>query len=203
MHAVLESSPPTPLSNGVNSVQQIANAYLSTVLGPAYRVGQSILRQGQWHCRVLCQRPDLQRTPIVGSITVDAKTGQVNPLTADQLRDLREAGAVQAAQARGELARDEDGYILRYHARIKATVWISDQTDLKVGATGGFFLPLDPPVWRFAIDFHLADVYLNPLGVIDVNAQTGQVISITNDQLQNIRGCVRAAQRDQTLAAAA
>lgn len=200
MHAILQS-PPTALGNG--TVQQIANAYLSTMVGPAYSVGQSVLRQGQWHYRVLCQRPDLQRTPIVGSITVDAKTGQVNPLTADQVRDLREASAVQAAQARGELARDEEGYILRYHARIKATVWISDQTDLKVGATGGVFLPLDPPVWRFAIDFHLADTYLNPLGVIDVNAQTGQVIPVTTDLLHNIRGCVRAAQRHQTLAAAA
>ena len=200
MHAILQS-PPTALGNG--TVQQIANAYLSTMVGPAYRVGQSVLRQGQWHYRVLCQRPDLQRTPIVGSITVDAKTGQVNPLTADQVRDLREASAVQAAQARGELARDEEGYILRYHARIKATVWISDQTDLKVGATGGVFLPLDPPVWRFAIDFHLADTYLNPLGVIDVNAQTGQVIPVRTDLLHNIRGCVRAAQRHQTLAAAA
>ena len=202
MHAILQS-PPTALGNGTTTVQQIANAYLSTMVGPAYRVGQSVLRQGQWHYRVLCQRPDLQRTPIVGSITVDAKTGQVNPLTADQVRDLREASAVQAAQARGELARDEEGYILRYHARIKATVWISDQTDLKVGATGGVFLPLDPPVWRFAIDFHLADTYLNPLGVIDVNAQTGQVIPVTTDLLHNIRGCVRAAQRHQTLAAAA
>ncbi len=200
MHAILQS-PPTALGNG--TVQQIANAYLSTMVGPAYSVGQSVLRQGQWHYRVLCQRPALQRTTIVGSITVDAKTGQVNPLTADQVRDLREAGAVQAAQARGELARDEEGYILRYHARIKATVWISDQTDLKVGATGGVFLPLDPPVWRFAIDFHLADTYLNPLGVIDVNAQTGQVIPGTTDLLHNIRGCVRAAQRHQTLAAAA
>ena len=202
MHAILQS-PPTALGNGTTTVQQIANAYLSTMVGPAYSVGQSVLRQGQWHYRVLCQRPDLQRTPIVGSITVDAKTGQVNPLTADQVRDLREAGAVQAAQARGELARDEEGYILRYHARIKATVWISDQTDLKVGATGGVFLPLDPLVWRFAIDFHLADTYLNPLGVIDVNAQTGQVIPVTTDLLHNIRGCVRAAQRHQTLAAAA
>ena len=200
MHAILQS-PPTALGNG--TVQQIANAYLSTMVGPAYRVGQSVLRQGQWHYRVLCQRPDLQRTPIVGSITVDAKTGQVNPLTADQVRDLREASAVQAAQARGELARDEEGYILRYHARIKATVWISDETDLKVGATGGVFLPLDPPIWRFAIDFHLAETYLNPLGVIDVNAQTGQVIPVTTDLLHNIRGCVRAAQRHQTLAAAA
>ena len=145
----------------------------------------------------------MQRTPIVGSVIVDATTGQVRPLTADQLRDLREAGAVQAAQARGELARDKDGYVLRYHARIKASVWISDRTDLKVGTTGGVFLAIEPPMWRFAIDFHLTDIYLDPLDVIDVDAQTGQIIPLTDAQLQNIRGCIRAAQRYQTLAAAA
>ncbi|MFZ4661885.1 MAG: hypothetical protein ACOYNY_33050 [Caldilineaceae bacterium] len=203
MHATLESPSSSMVVSSASAAQRIAAMYLSTTLSPAFKVGQSILRQGQWHCRVLCQRADMQRTPMVGSVTVDAKTGQVNPLTTDQLRDLREAGAVQAAQARRELARDEDNYVLRYHARIKATVWISDQTDLKVGATGGVFLPLDPPLWRFAIDFHLTDIYLNPLGVIDVNAQTGQVIPLTTDQLQHIRGCVRAAQRNQTLAAAA
>lgn len=203
MHAILDAQSSPTFVDTASAAQRVATAYLNTTLGPAYRVGQSVLRQGQWHCRVLCQRTDMQRIPVVGSITIDAKTGQVNPLTADQLREMHEAGAVQAAQARSELARDEDHYILRYHARIKATVWISDQTDLKVGATGGVFLPLDPPVWRFAIDFHLADLHLNPLGVIDVNAQTGQVIPLTSDQLQHIRGCVRAAQRDQTLAAAA
>jgi hypothetical protein len=148
---------------------------------------------------VICHRADMSRTPAVGVVSVAPATGQVHELTAEQIRNLREAGAVQAAQARGELARDEQGYVLRYHARIKASVWISDRVDLKVGASGGAFLPLDPPVWRFSIDFHLEDRQLDPLGVIDVNAKTGQVIPLTNKQLQTIRGCVRAAKQHAAL----
>jgi hypothetical protein len=127
----------------------------------------------------------------------------VVPLTDEQLRTVKEAGAVQAAQARGELARDEQGYVLRSHARIKASVWISDRVDLKVGATGGAFLPLDPPVWRFAIDCQLADRHLDPLGVINVNAKTGQVVPLSDEQLEAIRECVRAAKQLPALAPAA
>jgi hypothetical protein len=112
---------------------------------------------------------------------------------------MREAGPVQAAQARRELARTEDGYVMRYQARILASVWISDRVDLKVGANGGVFLPLTPPVWRFSISFK----HLEPLGVIDVDAQTGQVAPLTHKQLQAIRGCVRAAKQYQKLATAA
>jgi hypothetical protein len=176
--------------------------YLTHALGVEYGPGHSEHRNGCWCFMILCRRNDMNRTPAVGVITVDAATGQVVPLTDEQLRNVKEAGAVQAAQARGELARNEQGYVVRAHARIKASVWISDQVDLKVGATGGAFLPLDPPVWRFAIDCQLEDVHLDPLGVIDVNAKTGQVVPLTDEQLEAIRGCVRAAKQLPALAPA-
>lgn len=80
----------------------------------------------------------MKRIPAVGAIAVDAISGQIEALTDDQLRNMREAGAVQATQGRRELARDENGYILRRHARIKANNWISDRVGLKVGAEGGY-----------------------------------------------------------------
>jgi hypothetical protein len=179
------------------------NRYLTQRLGAAYSAGHSYLRDGRWCFMVSYQPADLSHALAVGVVTVDVATGRVNELTEDQLRNLRETGVVQAAQARGELARDEQGYVLRSHARIKASVWISDRVDLKVGANGGIFLPLDPPVWRFSIDFHLEDTHLDPLGVIDVDAKTGQVVPLTNEQIQAIRGCVRAVKQFQALAPAA
>ncbi|MEZ4713569.1 MAG: hypothetical protein R3A44_40655 [Caldilineaceae bacterium] len=116
---------------------------------------------------------------------------------------MKEAVAVQAAQERGELARDERGYIVRFHARIKANSWISNRIDLKVGATGGILIPVEPPIWRFSIQLHAQEAELNALDVIDVNAQTGQVIPLTKQQLELIRGGVRALRRHQELAAAA
>lgn len=169
--------------------------YITAKLGPEYTISHSALRDGQWLFTIQCRRSDMRRQPMVGIITVDATTGRLQEITEEKLCDLREAGAVQAAQERRELARDAAGYVLRYHARIKATVWISDRVDLKVGASGGVFVPLPQPRWRFAIDFHLVDLHLDHLGVLDVDAQTGQVIPLTEEQLQHIREGVCAAKR--------
>jgi hypothetical protein len=188
-------------TTAVNEVEARRNAdiYLTNQVGLAYGTGHGYLRDSRWCFMVTCRNHTQNHTAVVGVISVDAATGQVNQLTGEQIRNLQEAGAVQTAQARGELARDEQGYVLRYHARIKASVWISDRIDLKVGANGGAFLPLDPPVWRFSIDLTLADEHLEPLGVIDVDATTGQVIPLTTEQLQLIRECVRAAKQRPAL----
>jgi hypothetical protein len=184
-------------ATAVNEVEARRNAdvYLTNWLGLAYGTGHGYLRVGRWCFMVTCRHPAQNRPAVIGVMAVDATTGQVNPLTGEQIRNLQEAGAVQAAQVHGELARDEQGYVLRYHARIKASVWISDRIDLKVGANGGVFLPLEPPLWRFSIDLTLADEQLEPLGVIDVDATTGQVVPLTSEQLQLIRECVRAAKQ--------
>jgi len=175
-------------------------AYLAQVLGPQYSTGPSHLRQGRLCFMVKCRREDMHRQPAVGAIAVDLTTGQVEELTAEQLRDMREMAAVQAAQERKTFAKDNQGYILRQHARIKASVWLGNQIDLKVGASGGAFLPMAPPRWRFSIDFHQDERHLEPLGIIDVDAQTGQVMPLTAEQILTIQECVRAAQRLQPLA---
>lgn len=186
-----------------SQAQVSAHTYLATTLGPTYTAGHHYLRNGRWCFMVISQANNLPRPPVVGVITVDATTGQVYPLTVEHIRDMHEASAVQAAQAPRELARDKQGYLLRYQARIKASVWISDRVDLKVGANGGAFLPLNPPVWRFSIALTRGEQHLDPLGVIDVDATTGQVCPLTDEQLQAIRGCVRAAKQRSALAPAA
>lgn len=174
--------------------------YLATALGPTYQAGRAHQRTGgRLSFVVLCQREDMQRVPAVGFISVETRKGQVEALSADRLREMQEAGAVQAAQSRNELARDEEGYVLRQHARIKANVWISDRVGLKVRATGGIFVPLDPPLWRFSIYYHDC----GPLAVLNVNAQTGEIDAVTDAQLQAIREDVRALKQLQLLATAA
>lgn len=177
----------------------VVEQYLANMLGTAYHAGRGQLRNGAWVFTVTNQRTDMKRIPAVGAIAVDAISGQIEALTGDQIRNMREAGAVQAAQERRELARDENGYVLRRHARIKANNWISDRVGLKVGAEGGLFIPSEPPVWRFAICYHA----LGPLAVLDVNAQTGQVTPLSDEQLQAIQENVCAIKRFQTQAPAA
>ena len=184
-------------------VRAMVDRYLADTMGPEYGAGPCRLQNGRMYFRIKCKRNDMHRTPIVGGIAFNLETGQIAELTSDQIRNFRESSEVQAAHDRRELARGEDGFVLRLQARIKASVWISDRVDLKVSAKGGVLLPLDTPVWRFSICFHLAEIHLEPLGVIEVNAQTGEVIPLPEVQLQIIRESVNAAIRTQKLATAA
>ena len=190
--------------NGVESaIRQNVEQYLQTVMGANYSLGQASTLAGASSFMVLCAYDGLTRPVAVGAISLDPVTNQVQELTHDQMRNMREAGETQIAQTRGEIARDQDGYILHYHARIQATVWISDRTDLKVGASDGVFLPLERPVWRFSIFYTLGAERLEPLGTIDVDAQTGQVDSLKDSQIEALLGDLRALKQHQPLAAAA
>lgn len=111
---------------------------------------------------------------------------------------MSEAGAVQAAQERRELARDEAGYILRRHARIKANCWLSDHVGMKIGAEGGHLLTQqEPPIWRFSVVCHLRNLDVCSLGTIDVDAINGQVMPLPETQIQTIQEAVSAAVRYQ------
>lgn len=180
-----------------------ANSYLHLALDNTYVATAGQLNDGYWLFPVKWRGDSALSFIMVGSIAVEVNSHRVIKLTGDQLQDLREAGPVQIAQRRGELARSTDGYLLRYHARIKASLWISNRIDLKVGAEGGVLLPLENPIWRFSIYYRTVDYNLTPLGILNVDAQSGQVIPLTDPQLQSIQECVRAAKRHQALAPAA
>ncbi|MBV7326649.1 hypothetical protein KFU94_00015 [Chloroflexi bacterium TSY] len=131
-------------------VRATIDTYLTKAMGPEYRTGQvRSSEDGRWGFTVLCQRDDMSRTPAVGTLWADPTTGQIEVLNDEQLREMREAGAVQAAQAHNELAKDENGYVLRRYARIQANVWISDRVGLKIKASGGTFVRSDPPELPF------------------------------------------------------
>lgn len=181
----------------------LVDRYLADTMGPAYGAGPCRLQNGRMYFRIKCKRNDMHRAPIVGGIAFDLETGQIAELPSEQICNFRESSEVQAAHDRRELARGEDGFVLRLQARIKASVWISDRVDLKVSAKGGVFLPLDTPIWRFSLCFHREAIHLELLGVIDVNAQTGEVIPLPEVQLQSIRESVNAALRAQKQATAA
>lgn len=175
----------------------IVDQYLANRLGPTYHAGRGQLRNDAWVFTVTNQRADMKRIPAVGAIAVDAVSGQVEALTDDQIRNMREAGAVQAAQERRELARNEDGYILRRHAWIKASSWLSNYVGMKIGAENGQFIDQEPPTWRFSIVCYLRNLETCSFGAIDVDAITGQVTPLPEPQIQTIQEAVSAAVRYQ------
>ncbi|MEZ4663221.1 MAG: hypothetical protein R2911_37220 [Caldilineaceae bacterium] len=117
-----------------------------------------------------------------------------------RFKDMQEAGPVQVAQKQGDFARDTNGFILRYQARIKASIWVSNRTDLKVSAKGGRFIQLDPPIWRFSVCYQAANMDMHELDVIDIDALSGCVYPLNDQQLQTIVERVRAYRQHQVFA---
>ena len=174
------------------AAQGAVEAYLMAGLGAAYKASAGSFRQDRWDFLIRCQRADLQQPCIVGRVAFDAQTGVVIALTPDQIREIRECTEWEAARVRGELARTADGYVSRHQARRLVRRWLDQHLAMKFGASDGLFIFLNPPLWQFSIHFHLQDLHLAPLGVIDVDAQTGAVKPLADDQLDNLRERVRA-----------
>lgn len=184
------------LEGTVEEVQARADDYVAEVLGQTYFTKNGELQEDGWYFTVKCHREDMKRTPAVGYLIV-CEDGQVKHLSEDYIREMKEAAETQAAKERGEeFARDEDGHVLRRHARIKAGSWLANYVDHKIGARGGIFIPIEPPIWRFSVCDFLRDSEPYPLDVIDVNAVTGEVYKPTQDQINIIiRGVCAARKR--------
>lgn len=169
----------------IENASTIADEYLADTFGKTYFAYECSESDDGYHFRVACTREDMPRKVAVGGVTV-FRSGDVKTLSEDQIRDMVEAAETQAAQRRKEFARDKDEYVLRYHARIKASIWLSKNVDAKNGASGGVFIPTDPPIWRFIVQDFVLDSEDRPLGMVDVNALTGEVLELDEEEIEII-----------------
>ena len=166
-------------------IQAVVDKYLADVLGSEYTGDMPTRSYERLSFLIQCNRPDVNQPCMVGRVSVNADG--VMPLSDEQIREIRECTAWEAARIRGKLARAADGYLLRHQARRLASQWLDTEISMKFGATGGVFIPLDPPVWQFSISFDLQNVHLEPLGVVDVNALTGDVTPLGDHQIKIIQ----------------
>jgi hypothetical protein len=169
-----------------------ASGYVAQSVGKSFHVDEPRFfeQSNLWSFFIQRHLPELNRPVVVGRIQVDARTGEVIPLTADEILDMQERALVLAARGRGDkLAYSADGFIVAYQAKIKASVYVSDQIAFFAGADGRpTWIAGDPPVWRVATVLRLRDRgKVADLGVVDVDACTGEVIPLTNSELQTRR----------------
>lgn len=185
--------------------QQLADQYLAETFSPDFRATHGFYGNRRWFFLIQYQRAtDGQPIGVGTKLVVDLEQGRIVPLTDEQIGEIREAPAIQAAQIQGELARGPDGYLLRYQAKLIATAYLREHLSLHYSATGGLFVPLPKALWQFAIRCHLGrSGDFAPLGLIDVDARTGAVIPLPPAHLQQIRSRVDAIVNHRTLATAA
>jgi len=173
------------------------NEYLTKTLGLEYTSGTSIDSPIATAVHIRCQRADLPALAIVGRLQLETETSQVIPLSSEEIREIHECTAWYAARRRGELARDENGYILRQQGRRLASQWLDDHLSMKFYASGGLFIPIEHPLWQYNIVFKLKNLKIEPIGLIEVNAYSGEIEPIHSEQLQNIRERTHAIIRHQ------
>ncbi len=185
------------------SLRKMVNTYLADFLGRDYTFGSSVVGGNELFVYICYTGTTQKHRPVVGRLQVDAQTATIQPLDEEEAREVRECAAWEKAREKGLLARDEAGYLLRNQARRLARQWISDRLTMNFSATGGLFVPLDPPLWQFSVAFQMGDIELEPLATIDVHAQTGAIQPLSLTQLHTIKERVHAIVRYQALAAAA
>jgi hypothetical protein len=73
-------------------------------------------------------------------------------------------------------------------ARRAANGYLSREVGIAFGAIEGVFVPLEHPIWQFAIQFHLPRLgQLGVMGIVDVNAQTGDPIPLPRQIIDSIQ----------------
>jgi hypothetical protein len=108
-----------------------------------------------------------------------------------------------AARKEGELPVNEQGYVLGEYARRRASRYLGEQLSMFYEGTEPILVPGDRPVWQVTIVFKMYDVGPFTLGVLDIDAKTGEPIPLTTEQIESIREQTRATIRHQTPAPAA
>ncbi len=166
-----------------------ANEYVKAKLGNAFAVARPRFFEEDcaWSLAIEQRFPDLDTTVTSGRIWVNAKTGLVIPLRDDAIWDVQQCALVRAEHKRGNrIARGDDGLVLPYQAKIKVNAYMSDIVAFFSGAAGQpTLIPGRPPFWRVVTALRLPDDdNVTKLGTVDVNAISGNVVSLTEEEIK-------------------
>lgn len=73
-------------------------------------------------------------------------------------------------------------------ARRAANRYLSQVVGIPFGAVAGVLIPMATPIWQFAIEFRLPRLgRLSIMGTIDVNAESGEPLSLPPTEIQKIQ----------------
>jgi hypothetical protein len=170
--------------------QRAACDYAAIHIDPSFEVVKGtryyhqLLGREIWQFIIRCAAGPLD------AIAVDVQTGVVIPLAEDKIRVIREKAALYTARKQGILPVDAQGYVLGEYARRRAERYLGEQIGMFFNAADPVFVPGDSPRWQVTIVFKRYHLGPFTLGIMDVNAKTGEPFPLTKSQLKRI--CERA-----------
>lgn len=187
MHATLDLPSPTLTHITQTEALRAASRYVAEQLDPAFTVvadrssAADLADRGRWRFFIVCEHGPLS------ALFVNAPSGIVVPLTGEERRVVREKAAIYAARKQGVLPVDSCGYVLAEYARRRADSYLGDKIGMYFNATDPVLLQRESPQWQVTIVFKRYALGPFTLGVMDVDARTGEPISLNQAQLSQIR----------------
>ena len=188
----------TPLIDK-SRAQAAAYDYVISQINPAFDVVHGRCEYSQPHQRTMwsflirCVNGPLQ------PIYVDAQTTQVVAFPEQEIQTIREKAFILQCRTDDLLPIDKYGYVIREFARRQANHYLMMEIGLQAVATDGIFIPVECSIWQFLIEVRLPKSgVLGVFGMIDVDAKTGAVIPLPQEQIQKIWSRASAAAELQT-----
>jgi hypothetical protein len=187
MQAILDV--PTRSTSTVSQADALraAQAYVAGHLDPAFtavsgaRLHRPARNQEVWQFVIRCAHGPLD------AVEVDAQSGEVIPLAEDKIRVIREKAAIYAARKQGVVPVDAHGYVLGEYARRRAERYLGEHLAMFFNAADPMFVPGEPARWQVTIVFKRYHRGPFTLGIMDVDAKTGEPIPLAKLQLKRIR----------------
>lgn len=173
-----------------DSIYQAALTYVQANIGANFEIVPApfIEQTNCWRFAIHRQFLDLDEPILAGHIKVDATSGAVLPLTADEIWDIQGRAETRAEHKRGKNpAKDDNGLILPYQAKIKVNAYMGGYVAFYAGSDGQpTFISGDPPIWRVETVLRLHQYgKVAKLGSLDVNAITAEVIPLSDSEIQH------------------
>lgn len=198
MQTVLDR-PTSPPAVSQEDAQRVASEYITRHIDPTLLVSDRASYHSSndtWLLLIRCTHGALH------PIEVETQTGKVVPLTEAQIRLVRERAAITEARSRNILPTDAQGYILAEYARRRASGYLDAQLSMYFSAIDPVFVPGEPAHWQVTIVFKMYDIGPITLGIMEVDARTGEPAPLTDEELTRIRERTSAIIRHQTPAPA-
>lgn len=171
---------------------QTAVEYVGEKIGASYELADGVrlyspeLGQNVW--RFVIRDSGMS----FGLLHIDAQTGKVVDLSDDDVRILHEKQQIYEARKAGELPLNDEGFIVGEYARRCATQYLDRNLSMHYSAVEPQFISGESPLWQTVIIFRMAGIKSVTLGLLDIDAKTGEPLALSNQQIERIRERTRA-----------
>lgn len=166
-----------------DEAQRIVGEYITENIDRRFQAVNSKhrLNTTEWRFFVRCEEGP------VGTLLFDSKIGHVIAPTDSEIRQMREKAAILKARRQGILPVNRHGFILAEYARRQAERYLNEHVAMFFNAADPVFVLGKSALWQTTIVFKMYDIGPFALAFLDINAKTGDVFPLTQEQILKIK----------------